>query len=84
MSNNNNKNKGAWTSSSKHSKMIGQNGKKSSLVEDHVRTIGTRPPISSHVSPIGQNMIIPKKNCFSKKRTDHDCQSCGQHYSLYY
>ena len=35
--------------------------------EDSVRIIGTTPPISSHVSPIIQNIVIPKKIALVRK-----------------
>ena len=36
------------------------------------------------MSPIGQNIVIPKTNRFSEKRPDHNQQSRGQHNFLYY
>ena len=44
-----------------------EHGKQSPLEEDSVRIIGTRPKISSHVSPIGQNIVIPKTNRLVKR-----------------
>ena len=41
------------------SKNIDEHGKQSSLEEDYVKIIGTRPPISCYVSPIGQNIVTP-------------------------
>ena len=35
--------------------------------EDSVRIISTTPPISSHVSPIIQNIVIPKKIALVRK-----------------
>ena len=77
-------NKSSWNSPSIPSKKIDEHDKQSSLEEDTVRIIGTRPSISSHLSPIVQNIIIPKTNHFSEKRPDHDWQYRGQHDSLYY
>ena len=57
---------------------------KQSLEDDCVKIIGTRPPISCNVSPIGQNIVIPNTNRFSEKRPDHNRQTCGQHDSSYY
>ena len=64
ISNNNNVNICSCNSSSDPSKNIDENGKQSSLEEDSARIIGTRPAISSHVSPIGQNIVIPKKSFY--------------------
>ena len=36
------------------------------------------------MSPIVQNIVIPKKNRFSEKRPDHNWKYRGKHYSLYY
>ena len=79
MSNYNKNNKSAWKSSSNPSKNINEHGKQSYLEEDSVIIIGIRPEISSHISPIGQNIVIPKTNCFSEKSPDHNCQYSGQH-----
>ena len=64
----------AWNSSPNQrssslnpSKNIDRHGKQSSLEKDFVKIIGTRPPISCRVSPIGQNIVIPNTNCFIKK-----------------
>ena len=84
MSNYKNNNRSAWNSSSNPSKNIDENGKQSSLEEYYVRIIGTRLPISSHVSPTGQNIVFPKTYRFSKKRPDHNWKSCGQHDYSYY
>ena len=35
------------------------------------------------MSPIGQNIVIPKKIILVKKRPNRNWQSCVQHYSLY-
>ena len=48
-------------------KNIYEHGKQSSLEEDSVKIIGSRSPIRCHVSPIGQNIVIPNTNGFSKK-----------------
>ena len=79
MSNYNNNNKSAWNSSSNPSKNINKHGKQSYLEEDSVIIIGIRPEISSHMSPIGQNIVIPKTNRFSEKRPDHNWKYRGQH-----
>ena len=42
-------------------KNIDKHGKQSYLEEDPVSIIGTRPAIGSHVSFIGQNIVILKK-----------------------
>ena len=73
-----------WNSSSNPSRNIDEHSKQSSLEEGSVIIIGTRPPISCHVSPIGQNIVIPNRNCSSEKRAYHNRKSCGQHDSLYY
>ena len=73
-----------WYSSLNPSKNIDEHGKQSSLEEDSVKIIGTRPPISCHVSTIGQNLLIPNTNRFSEKIPDHDQQNHRQHYSSYY
>ena len=57
-----------WYSSLNPSKNIDEHGKQSSLEEDSVKIIGTRPPISCHVSPIGQNIVVPNKNNQGKKQ----------------
>ena len=49
-----------------------------------VKILGTRPPISCHVSPIGQNVVIPNTNSFSEKRPDHNRQNRRQHDYSYY
>ena len=56
-----------WNSSLNPSKNIDEHGKQSSLEEDSVKIIGTRPPISFYVSPIDQNKVIPSTNCFIEK-----------------
>ena len=43
---------------------IDKHGKQSSLEEYFVKNIGTRPPISCHVSPIGKNKVITNTNIF--------------------
>ena len=53
-----------WNSSSNPSKNIDEHGKKSSLDKDSIRIVGTGTPISSDVSPIGQNIVILKNNLF--------------------
>ena len=73
-----------WYSSLSPSKRIDEHGKKSSLEEDSVRIIGARPPISCHLSPIGQNVVIPNSNCFREERPDHDQKNYRQHNSFYY
>ena len=83
MSKNNKNNKSSWNSSSNPSKNIDQHVKQLFLEEDSVIIIVTRPPISSHVSPIGQHIVISKKNVLVKK-PDHNWKYCGkQHYSYY-
>ena len=67
MFNDNDNNKSAWNSSSTPPKNIDEHDKQSSLEKDSVRIIDTSPEISSYVSPIGQNIWIPKTNCFSEK-----------------
>ena len=56
-----------WNISSDPSKNIDEHGKKSSLEDDPVKIIGTRPPISFHVSTIAQNIVIPIKIVSVKK-----------------
>ena len=73
-----------WNSSLNPSKNIDEHGKQSSLEEDSVKIIGTRPPTSYHVSPIVQNIVISNKNRFSEKIPDHNWQNFRQHDSLYY
>ena len=63
---------------------IDEHGKKSSLEEDFVKSFGTRSPISCHVPPIGQNIVITKTNRFSEKIPYHIRKSSRQHDSLYY
>ena len=65
------------------SKDIDEHGKKLSLEDYSIKIIGTRPPISSCVSPIGQNIVIPNTNSFSGKIPDHNRQTCRQHKSYY-
>ena len=67
MSNYKKNNKNACNSSSNPYKNIDEHGKQSSLEEEFVRIICTSPEISSHVSPIGQNIVIPDTNSFSEK-----------------
>ena len=80
----------AWNSSSNQCnsssntpKNIDEHSKQSSTEEESFRIIGTRPPISCHVSPISQNIVIIKI-VFWKKRLKHNRQSLGQHDSSYY
>ena len=73
-----------WYSSLNSSKNIDEHGKNSSLEEDSVKIVGTRRPISFHESPIGQNIVIPNKNCSREKRLYHDRKNCRQHDSFYY
>ena len=54
------------------------------MAEDSVKIIGTRPPISCHVSPIGQNIVITKKNRCSENIPDHNRHSPRKYDSLYY
>ena len=56
-----------WNISLKPSKKVDESWKQSSLEEDSVTIIGTRPQISCYVSPIGQNVVIPNRNSRSKK-----------------
>ena len=56
-----------WKISFEYSKDIDEHGKQSSLEDYSIKIIGTRPPISSHVSPIGQNIVIPN-TIFSVKK----------------
>ena len=46
--------------------------------------MGTRTPISFHVSPICQNVVIQNKNSFIEKIPYHNSQTCRQHDHLYY
>ena len=73
-----------WKNSLNPSKNIDEHGKQSSLEEDSVKIIGTRPPISFYVSPIVQNTVIPNTIFFIEKRSDHNRQTCRQHNYLYY
>ena len=73
-----------YNSSLNPSKNIDKHGKKASLEEDSIKIIGTRPPISCHVSPIGQSILILNKNQFSVKRPENNQQNCRQHNSSYY
>ena len=59
-------------------------GKQSSLEEDSIKIIGTRPPISFRVSPIGQDIVIPNTNCFIEKIPDHNQRTRIQHDYSYY
>ena len=61
-----------------------KHGKQSFLEDYSVKIIGTRQPISFHVSPIGQNIVIPNTNRFSEKIQDHNRKNCRQHDSSYY
>ena len=65
-------------------KTLIENVKQSYLEDYSIIIIGPRPPISCHVSPICQNIVIPKTNRFSEKGPDHNRQSCRQHDFLYY
>ena len=56
-----------WYSSLNTSKNIDEHCKHSSSEEDFVKIICTRPPISCHEPPIGQNMVIRKKIVTEKK-----------------
>ena len=68
----------------KTSKNIDEYGKQSSLEEDSVKIIGTRPKISYHESPIGQTIEIQNPNRFREKWPDNDRKNCRQHDYLYY
>ena len=46
---------------------IDEHGKQSSLEEDSIKIIGTRPPISFHVLHIVQHIVITNTNGFSEK-----------------
>ena len=66
------------------SKNIDEHDKQLYLEEYYVKTIGARPPISCHESPIGQNIVIPNTSHFRENRPDHDQKNCRQHDSSYY
>ena len=57
------------------SKNTDEHVKSSSLEEDYVKIIGNRPLISCHVSPIGQNIVIPNKIFSVRKLPDHNRQN---------
>ena len=65
-------------------KTIDEHIKQSSLEEDSNKIIGTRTPISCHVLPIGQYIVISNTNGFSEKIPDHNRKNCRQHDSSYY
>ena len=73
-----------WYSSLNPSKNIYEHGKQSYSEEDSFKIIGIRPTISCHVSPIGQNIVIPNTNSFNEKILDHNRKNCRQHDSSYY
>ena len=66
------------------SKKVDEHGKKSSLEDDPIKIIGTRPPISCHESPIGQNIVIPNTYNYWEKIPDNDWQNRSQHNFSYY
>ena len=74
-----NRSSNQWYSSLNPSKNIDEHVKQSSLEEDPVIFIGTRPPISCRESSIGQNIVIPNTNHFKGKVPDRDRQNSIQH-----
>ena len=63
---------------------IDEHGKQSSLEEESIRIIGTRPPISFHVLHTGQHIVITNTNGFSEKIPYHNRKNCRQNDSSYY
>ena len=79
-----------WYIAFNPSKKFDEYVKQSSLEEHSFKTIGTRPTITCHVSPIGPNVVIPNTNRFREKKPDHDWKivdntiTCIINHNLWY
>ena len=94
MSNYYNNKKYGFNNTSKSSKKDTQNGTKSPVEDEENTFIDIMPAISRTFSPIGINIEFSQANRFSKRKPEHNWQSCeassstnghlGQHDTSYY